>query len=180
MKSAFALFAVLSLAPPVLAQEQEDFSETVSPIKGGAIFEQKMGVDGSLIMEQHFLTHIVCSKGSKTLHVMLPLAPSDDGTTYMMDGPPSSLKQVGNRWEMTFMAFDKPVLKTMLLKPTNDKASQNAEQFMFDLAFGEPLWKAMTEKDFRQAIALIGTGGTPVSLPTGKKFTAFLKLCGLG
>ena len=179
MKRAFAFVALIALASPAIAQEQEDFSETVTPIKGGAIFDQKMDVDGSLISEQHFLTHIVCSKNSKTLRVMLPLAPDDDGTTYTMDGAPSSLKQDVDNWQLTFLAYGKPVTKHMVLKPTNDKSSQNKQQFMFDVTYRDALWNAMMDKEPGKAVALIGTGGTPVSLPYGNKFDEFLALCGL-
>ena len=90
MRRIFAFIALLSVSPLAVAQEQEDFATDFARIKGGAVYDEKMGVDGSLISEQYLLTHITCSDGSKKLRVMLPLGPEDDGTAFSMDGPPSS------------------------------------------------------------------------------------------
>ena len=50
---------------------------------------------------------------------------------------------------------------------------------MVPVTIGEPLWNAMRDKAPDKAIALIGTGGRPVSLPHSAAFDRFLGLCGL-
>lgn len=171
-----AAILVAILATPCLAQEQEDYSEQVTPIKGGAIYDEKMGVDGALISEEYMLTHVVCSKGSRKIRMMLPLGLEDDGTAFTMDGEPSSLVKTDAGYRLAFKAGSKQIVKDVELKPTNDKRSQNAAQFVVTLDKGDALWTAMADGT---AKAMIGTGGTSVSLPSGKKFNAFLALCGL-
>lgn len=172
--------ASVCLAASAHAQELEDSSESFARVKGGAVYDWKIGVDGSLISEQFMLTHVTCTNGSDTLRVMLPLGPDDNETFYTMDGEPSSLQKSGNGWTADFVAGGKRIRKEVTLKPVNDEKSQNAEQYEITLRYGDPLWKAMASSEPGQAMMMIGTGGTPVGMPSGDTFNAFLKSCGIG
>lgn len=176
MKFCVAAMFFLSLVSACAAQEQEDYSEKVSPIKGGAVYDEKIGVDGTLIADEYILTHLVCSKGSRQVRMMLPLGLEDDRTFFTMDGAPSSLVKTRDGYRFTFKAHDKNIVKDVALKPTNDKASHYKAQFVVALDKGDALWRAMAAG---KAVAMIGTGGTPVALPSGKRFAKFLAHCGL-
>ncbi len=165
-----------SLTSPCFAQEQEDYAERVTPITGGAIYDEKMGVDGTLVSEEYMLAHMVCSKGSRKLRYMMPFGLEDDGTAFTLDGAPSSLVKTKAGYTMTFMAGKTSIKKEVVLKPTNDKRAHNAAQFVVSFEKGDALWTAMANGT---AMAMIGTGGTAVSLPSGKTFNRFLALCGL-
>jgi hypothetical protein len=166
----------MTFAVPGFAQELEDYAEKVSSIKGGAIYDEKVGVDGSWISDRHFLTHMVCSKGSTKLRMMLPFGLDDDGTFFTMDGAQSTLVKTRAGYQLTFKAGKKSVIKNVELKPTNDKAAYNKTQFVLVLDKGDVLWTAMRDG---KAMAMIGTGGEAVTLPSGKNFRKFLSLCGL-
>ncbi len=179
MKSAFVSLVFLWTTFPVLAQEQEDFSTAFSRVKSGAVYSEKMGVDGSLISERYMLTLVTCSDGSKMLRVMLPNGPEDEGTTFSIDGTPSTLKQTKDGWNAEVAVNGKRMRKELVLKPVKDPKSLYEQQFEIKLLVGDMLWNAMRGKTPEKALLLIGTGGTPISLPNDAKFAAFLKSCGI-
>jgi hypothetical protein len=180
MKCAALLFiASLTLATPVRAQEQEDTAETFTRVKGAAVYDFKMGVDGTLVSEEYMLTHVTCTDGSKSLRVMLPLGPEDDATGFSMDGPKSTLKKKGAGYSADFTAYGKTIPKDVALKPVKDPRSHEQAQFEITLDVSDALWKAMRDPEPGKARMMIGTGGTPVDLPDTPKFTAFLKSCGI-
>ncbi len=176
---ALLILVSLCLVPTANAQEAEDSSESFAKIKGGAVYDWKFGVDGSLISEQFMLTHITCTNGSDRLRVMLPLGPEDNEISFTMDGEESSLKKSADGWTVDFLVDGKRLQKAVTLKPVNDPKSQNAEQYEITLRYGDPLWKAMAAREPGHAMMMFGTGGTPVELPGGDTFNAFLKSCGI-
>ena len=111
--------------------------------------------------------------------VMLPLGPEDNEISFTMDGEESSLKKSADGWTVDFLVDGKRLQKAVTLKPVNDPKSQNAEQYEITLRYGDPLWKAMGAREPGHAMMMIGTGGTPVELPGGDTFNAFLKSCGI-
>ena len=180
MKSVALLFvAVFALVTPVSAQEKEDTAESFSRVKGAAVYDFKMGVDGTLISEEYMLTHVTCTDGSKTLRVMLPLGPEENAIFFSMDGPKSTLKKKGNGYTADFIVNGKTIHKDVTLKPVKDPKSHEHQQFEIVLDVGDALWKAMRDPEPGKARMMIGTGGTPVDLPDTPKFTAFLKSCGI-
>jgi len=180
MKSA-PLFFVASLvfATQALAQEQEDTSETFTRVKGAAVYDFKMGVDGTLVSEEYMLTHVTCTDGSKSVRVMLPLGLEDNDIFFSMDGPKSTLKKKGAGYTAEFTVYGKAIHKDVALKPVKDPNSHEHAQFEITLDVSDALWKAMRGPEPGQARMMIGTGGTPVDLPDTPKFTEFLKSCGI-
>ena len=175
--SAFILLSISFV--PCFAQEQQDYAETFTRIKGGAVYDEKIGVDGALISETYMLTHVTCSDRSKTLRVLLPVGLDDEGAIFNSDGPESSLQKTGAGYAVTFVDSRKLVTKDTVLKPVNDQKSLYREQFEIILAIGDSLWTAMRDKRGEGALMLIGKGGRSVTLPRSKTFTAFLASCGL-
>lgn len=165
-------------AGSVLAQEGGEVT-SFSRIKGGAVYDFRYGVDGSDVSEEYELVHVVCTDGSKSLRVMLPAAPDDDGTVYDSSGPKSTLAKKGEGYKVTFRANGKDIRKTLELKPVNDPKSNYQEQFVVRVDYGDPLWTALTSRKDNAAIMLIGRGGKPVSVPMGGKLRAALASCGL-
>lgn len=168
-----------AMAGSALAQEQEDTAATFARIRGGAVYDVRMGVDGTAIAEEFTLTHVVCTDGSKSLRVMLPVSPGDDGTVFSGSGPKSTLKKLGGTYQVVFVAGGQRIRKTLELKPVNDPKSQNQSQFVVRLDYGGPLWNALTSDKPGAAIMLIGQGGMPVQVPTGPKLDAALRSCGI-
>ena len=180
MKFAISIFtASFVLTIPAFAQEKEDTAESFARVKGAAVYDFKMGVDGTLVSEEYLLTHVTCTDGSKSVRVLLPIGPEDDGTVVNMDGPKSTLTKKGRSYGADFTAYGKALHKDMALKPVKDPKSHYHQQFEITLTVGDALWKAMRENDYGKAFALIGTGGTPIDLPDTPKFTEFLKSCGI-
>lgn len=179
MRLIAAAAALLVTSSAALAQEQEDVAASVARIKGGAVYDYKMGVDGSSLAERFTLTHVVCTDGSKSLRVMLPVSPEDDGTVFDSSGPKSTLKKVGGTYQVTFLAAGKKIRKTMELKPVNDAKSQNPRQFVLRVDYESPLWAALVSGKPNDAVMLIGQGGMAVEVPGGPKLDAALKSCGI-
>lgn len=177
MKIAAIILSFATMSLPAMAQEQMETESTFTKISGGAIYDYKVGIDGAAVNELFDLTHLVCSRGSDTLRVMLPLGEADDATAFTLDGTPSTLKKTAKSWQLTFMAYGKPVTKTIEFKPVNDKASLHKQQLIFTVSTKEPLWKAMRDKRGNKAMALIGTGGTPVEIFDDAKLTKFFAAC---
>ena len=180
MKSAVLLFiASLTLATPVIAQEQEDTAESFARVKGASVYDFKLGVDGTLISEEYMLTHVTCTDGSKVLRVLLPIGLDDADTTVNGEGPKSTLKKKGAGYTADFTAYGKTLHKDVALKPVKDPKSHYQQQFEVTLTVGDILWKAMHDAQAGRAFALIGIGGMAVELPDTPKFTEFLKSCGI-
>ncbi len=173
------LAALVAFASPAFAQEKEDMAESYSRVKGAAVYDFKMGVDGTLVSEEYMLTHVTCTDGSKTLRVLLPIDPEDDGTVLKLDGPKSTLAKKGGSYALDFTAYDKTLHKYVTLKPVKDPKSHYHQQIEITLTVGDPLWKAMRENEYGKALAMLGTGGAPIDLPDTPKFTEFLKSCGI-
>ncbi len=176
---ALAAAVLIAMGGAALAQEQEDVAVSFARIKGGAVFDYRMGVDGAAVTQQYMLTHVVCSDDSKALRVMLPVSLADDGTVYEMGGPKSTLRKVGGTYQAVFLADGKRIRKTMELKPVNDPRSKNQRQFEVRVDYDSPLWTALTSGKPRSAVLLIGQGGLPVAVPTDPKLDAALKSCGI-
>jgi hypothetical protein len=162
-----------------LAQEVDEAVSAFTRIDGGAVYDLKYGVDGSAVDEEFILTHVVCSDGSKSLRVMLPASPEDEGTVFSSDGPDSTLIKLRSSYRVTFKASGKTIRKTMELRPVNDPKSLYERQFVVRVDYGDVLWKALTAKDGDAAVMLIGQGGMPVAIPEDPKLEAALKSCGL-
>jgi hypothetical protein len=175
-----SLFALCgALISPCVAQEQSDYSERFTRISGGAVYDEKMGVDGAAVSETYVLTHVTCSKGSHVLRVLLPVGLDDDGTVFNMDGPASTLQTTQKGYTAEFASYGKRMTKDMVLKPINDQKSLNKQQFEISLEVGDALWTAMRDTRGNKAMMFVGTGGLPVNLPRSKTFSAFLAACGL-
>lgn len=176
---ALAILATLLAGSAAHSQEQEDEVSSFSRIKGGAVYDHKYGVDGSAVNEQYVLTHVVCSDGSRSLRVMLPAAPEDDGTVFDSNGPASSLSRKGGAYQVTFRANGKVIRKRLEVKPVNDPKSSYQRQFVVRVELGDPLWTALTSRKDDAAVMLIGQGGMAVSVPVDAKLRAALASCGL-
>ena len=109
---AFAALATLLAATAAQAQEQEDSASTFNRIKGGAVYDFTYGVDGSAVSEEYFLVHVVCTDASKSLRVMLPASPDDDGVVFDSDGPKSTLMKKGDGYQVTFRANGRNIAKS--------------------------------------------------------------------
>lgn len=178
MRRAVLVVAGLGLMHPALAQEQDEWTSSFTRIKGGAVYDYRVGLDGATVSEDYLLTHVVCSDGSRSLRVMLPLAPEDNDTGFTLDGEPSTLKKTGGTHEVVVTVNGKRQTKVMELKSVNDPASHYRRQFMFRVEHGDALWRAMTDGGNR-AKMLIGSGGTPITIPPDEKLMAALRSCGL-
>jgi hypothetical protein len=179
VKLVFVAALVLSVPLSAIAQEHEDFSIAFARVKGGAVYDEKIGLDGSLVTEEYVLTHVTCTDGSKKLRVMLPLGLEDNDTFFTLDGEPSSLTSSFKGFTVKFKLGKRKITKVIALKPVNDVKSHYKQQFELSLNVGDPLWSAMRDSEAGKALMLIGTGGTPVSLPTDATFEKFLKSCGI-
>ncbi len=179
MKLVFVAALVLSLPLSAFAQEQQDFSVAFARVKGGAVYDEKIRLDGSLVTEEYLLTHVTCTDGSKRLRVMLPLGLEDNDTFFTLDGEPSSLKSSFKGFTVKFKLGRRKITKVIGLKSVNDVKSHYKQQFELSLFAGDPLWSAMRDKEAGKALMLIGTGGTSVSLPTDATFEKFLRSCGI-
>jgi hypothetical protein len=176
---AVAALALLLAGGSVQAQEQEDSSSSFSRINGGAVYDFKYGVDGSAVSEEYFLVHVVCTDGSKSLRVMLPVSPEDDGAVFDGNGLKSTLVKKGSSYQVTFRANGRHIVKSLELKPVNDPKSNYQEQFVVRVDYGDPLWAALTSPKEDAAIMLIGQGGMPVGLSVDGKLRAALASCGI-
>lgn len=179
MHRAVLPLVVLGFTLPALAQEQGEWTSAFARIRGGAVFDYREGVDGAGVRENYMLTHVVCTDGSRSLRVMLPLGPEDDGITFTMDGEASSLKKTGKDYAVVIRVGKKRLTKTLELKPVNDRASHYQSQFVMRLDYGDVLWRALTAEPAGQAVMLIGTGGTAISIPADDKLSKALASCGL-
>jgi hypothetical protein len=177
VKFAFALVLILSL--PAVAQETEDVSVAFARIKGGAVYDEKTGIDGTLVTEEFVLTHATCSDGSNKLRIMLPLGLEDNDTFFTLDGVPSTLKSSFKGFTVQFKLGKRKITKGIALRPVNDAKSHYKMQFVVTLTVGDALWSAMRDEGAGKALMLIGTGGMPVSLPSDATFDRFLKSCGI-
>ncbi|PZF77876.1 hypothetical protein DK847_05465 [Aestuariivirga litoralis] len=177
---ALAVLATLLAGTAAQSQEQGDEVSTFSRIKGGAVYDYKYGVDGSAVSEEYELIHVVCSDGSKSLRVMLPVSPEADGDVSDSNGPASTLVKTGAGYQVTFRANGRNIRKSLEVKPVNDPKSNLAEQFVVRLDYGDRLWKALTSEKDGAAVMLIGQGGRTVNVPVDNKLTAALSSCGLG
>ncbi|MCA3554724.1 hypothetical protein [Aestuariivirga sp.] len=166
---------MLAAAGAALGQEQQDWTSSFTRIKGGAIYEFRIGVDGSAVDEDYELTHLVCTDGSKSLRLMLPYGPGDD-----YQGSASTLRRTANGWRVVFTANGRKFPKALELKSVNDKAAHRAQQFVVRLDHGDPLWKAMTGGDPLAARIMMNEGGLPVMIDPDPKLDKMLKSCGLG
>ncbi len=173
------LAALVALASPSFAQEREDTAESFSRVKGAAVYDFKMGVDGTSVSEEYTLTHVTCTDGSKTLRVLLPIDPADDGTVLKLDGPKSALAKKGGGYALDFTAYGKTLHKDVALKPVKDPKSLYHQQIEITLVVVDPLWKAMRKNEYGKALVILGTGAAPIDLPDTPKFTEFLKSCGI-
>jgi hypothetical protein len=176
---AFAALATLLAGTAVHAQEQEDKVASFNRIKGGAVYDFRYGVDGSAVSEEYFLVHVVCTDGSKSLRVMLPVSPEDDGIIFDSNGPKSTLVRKGNGYQVTFRANGRNIATSLEVKPVNDPKSNYQQQFVVRVDYGDPLWTALTSSKDGAAVMLIGQGGMSVGLSVDAKLKAALGSCGL-
>lgn len=176
---AFAVLATLLACSAAQAQEQGDEVSTFTRIKGGAVYDYKYGVDGSAVSDEFELVHVVCTDGAKSLRVMLPVSPEDDGATFDSSGPASTLVKKGSGYQVSFRANGSTLRKSLEVKPVNDPKSNYQEQFVVRVDYGDKLWKALTSSKDGAAVMLIGQGGKALSVPMDDKLTAALKSCGL-
>lgn len=161
-----------------LAQEGGEVT-TFSRIEGGAVYDVRYSVDGSDVSQQYELIHVVCTDGSKSLRIMLPASPDDDGAVYDSNGPGSTLVKKGDGYQVTFRANGKDIVKSLELKPVNDPKSTYQAQFVVRADYGDPLWAALTSPKSAAAVMLIGQGGKPVSIAMDDKLRATLRSCGI-
>lgn len=174
-----ALAGIAAAAGTALAQDADESVSVFTRVAGGAVYDGRYGVDGGAVDESFTLIHVVCTDGSKSLRVMLPVSPEDDGTVFASDGPRSTLTSLRGTYRVTFQAAGQSIRKTMELKQVNDPKSQYARQFMIRLDHGDTLWNALTGRTGNEAVMLIGQGGKPLAIPEDPKLDAALKSCGL-
>ena len=171
---ATAVAGCFALTGAAIAQETQDWTSNFARIKGGAVYDYKIGVDGTRVSEEFVLTHIVCTDGSKTLHVMLPYGIEDNAP----DGK-TTLKKVGGTYQALFQAAGAKIRRTLELKPVNDPKAHYKRQFMVKVDADGPLWKAMTSGKQDAALLLINGPGLPLEIEPDAKLDAALKSCGL-
>lgn len=173
MRSTLALALMVVAFTPAAAQEQEDFTAEFAKVAGGAVYDEKIGIDGSLVSEAYQLTHLTCSAGSRKIRLLMPVgrdAAEAEGTT---------LRQVKGQWQIDIRAFAKTYRKDVTFKPVRDPISQYDEQAEITLQAGDPLWKALLAERGDSFTALVGNLGTYVSILGGKEFQKFRKACGI-
>jgi hypothetical protein len=161
------------------AEDLHEYASSFSRIEGGAIYDYKTGVDGAAVSEEYDLLRVICTDGSKSLRVMLPVSPEYDGYVSYSDGPKSTLEKKRGSYWVTFLASGRNIRKALELKAINDPKSNNGHQFVVRVDYGDRLWKALTSGEEDAAVMLIGLGGTPVIVPEDPKLDAALKSCGL-
>jgi hypothetical protein len=173
MRKLLFLAAVACVASPALAQEKEDFSAAVALIKGGAVYDEKIGIDGSLVSEAYQLTHLTCSTGSRKVRVLMPV-PKDAA-----DEAETTLRQVKGQWQIGIQAYGKVYRKDVTFKPVRDPISQYSEQAEITVEFGDPLWRALTDAKGDAFLAEAGGFGAYVSVGGTPEFKRFLAACKL-
>ena len=156
------------------AQEVEDFAITVKKTSSGAVLDYRIGVDGSLVSEDYFLTRLTCRKGDKSLDVMLPISRED---AVGQDG--STLRQEGNTWHLTIKAGKRQFDKVVTFVPLTDKASQLKEGVVIRLTHGDVEWKALIDPRGDQLVALTGGFGEYEGVPDDAHLRQFERHCGL-
>ena len=173
-RAAITLVAFLLLASPLAAQEQEDLVRTVTKTGDGAVFEEKMGVDGTLVSESYILTRLTCRKADKTVRLLMPFTRDD---TLGQDG--STLRDSDGQLRITLKAGaaqeELPVTPVVI----TDKISLYGEGLEVPIIHGSALWKGLIATGDDQLMALTGGAGAFVGVTKGKELRRFEKLCGL-
>lgn len=173
MQKFLLLAAAVCFITPALAQEQEDFSAAFSLVDGGAVYDEKIGIDGSLVSEAYQLTHLTCSTGSRKVRVLMPV-PKDAA-----DEAETTLRQVKGQWQIDIKANGKVYRKDVTFKPVRDPISQFSEQAEITVEFGDPLWRALTDAKGDAFLAEAGGFGAYVSVGGTPEFKKFLAACKL-
>ena len=147
---------------------------TITRTADGAVFEEKMGVDGTLVSESYILTRLTCRKGDRTVRLLMPFTRED---TQGKDG--STLREVDGQLRITLKAGasqeDVPVTPVEI----TDTISLFGEGLEVPVVHGSALWKALLATGDNQLMALTGGIGAYVGVTKGKELRHFEKLCGL-
>ncbi len=174
MKSAWsAALALCVLCGPAAAQEQEDVVTLVKKTASGAVYEEKMGIDGSLVSESFQLTRLTCTKGSAEIALLMPIdrTVSDQETD-------STLKQKNGVWHLSLQVGKTRVEKMARFVKINDPVAQPDEGVEVTLTYGDAVWKALLAPQGDQLMALAGYS-VYVSVGNGAKLKSFKRFCGL-
>lgn len=170
---ACAVLALCLISGAAAAQEQEDFASSVKQTASGAVYEEKMGIDGSTVAESFQLTRLTCTKGSTETALLMPI----DRTVSDQDVE-NTLKQKGGVWHITLQAGKARVDKTVRFVKIKDSAAQPDEGVEVTLTYGDPVWKALLAPQGDQLMALAGYS-VYVSVENGSKLKSFKRFCGL-
>ena len=168
---------VLSVSPfcqPLAAQETEDLVTSVAKTADGAVYEERMGVDGTLVTESYLTTRLTCWTGKSAIEVMLPIARDD---SLPQDG--STLREDKGVWHFTLRAGKTKIDKTAHFAAIKDKISLLAEGTVISIDHGDPVWKALIDPRGDQLLALTGGYGEFQSVSDDANLKAFEKICGL-
>jgi hypothetical protein len=159
---------------PLGAQEQEDYVTSVTPTSTGAVLDDKIGVDGTLVSESYMLTRLTCRKGEKHIDLMLPITRAD---SVGQEG--STLRQVGSAWHMTLKAGKTKIDKAVTFVPIADKISFLGEGTSVPITHGDAVWKALIAPGGDKLLALSGGYGEYASVSDDTHLRQFEKICGL-
>ena len=170
---ALALFVSL-LCPPLAAQKIEDSATSVAKTATGAVFEEKIGIDGTLISESYSLTRLTCNTESKRINLMLPINRADSAG---QEG--STLLQVDGVWHLSLKAGKKIFDKTVDFVAIPDKISWRDEGAAVTIEHGDRIWKALVSPGGDKLLALTNNFGEYESVSDGPHLRQFEKICGL-
>lgn len=173
-RAPITLLAFLLLASPVAAQEQEELVRTVAKTADGAVFEEKMGVDGTLVSESYILTRLTCRKGDKSVRLLMPFTRDDS-----LGKEGSTLRQVDGHLRVSLKAGAAQEELPVTPVAITDKVSLFGEGLEVPVEHGSALWKGLIATGDDQLMALTGGIGAYVSVTKGKELRRFEKLCGL-
>lgn len=173
MRIRAAIFVLVLLCQPVLAQEQEDISIEVMETADGAVLEEKIGVDGLLVSESYMLTRLTCRRGDKDVDLLMPFTPEDGEGT---DG--NTLVEKDGDWTVTLVADRRKHETKVTFIAIDDKVSLLSEGAQVSITHGSVLWQALVAPGSDRLTALVGAGQY-VSVTDGPKLRQFERHCGL-
>jgi hypothetical protein len=138
------------------------------------VFEQKIGVKGSLVSENYLLTRLTCSVGRNSIELMLPI---DWG--YAMSHADTTYRITENGLKLTFQVGNEKLDKIVSPSPIMDRSSALDKGTVLSVHHGDRIWKALIALDRDKLIALTGGYGEFESVFDNANLREFEKICGL-
>lgn len=167
--------AILVLAGlPAHAQEKDHRVVALVKIDDGAVLDVKDAVEGKPVTETYRLTQLSCTEHSNDIHLLLPV---DKAASLALSD--TTLKRAKGHWTMDFKAHGKDYSKKVEFRTVADKKSRITLAAEISVKFGDPLWKALTDKSGTKFWVMNGGLGTNVAVTDEAEVAKFVSACHL-